>query len=290
MICQKITSVLFGVLCLAGLAMSQEDTVIIDENYRIRGGELKLDLEVDGGEVRIVRNDSGDECHVLMEYSKDKCEGDVRFDERHGELEVNLDFENWGMFKKHGDGPDHAEVTIELPKEPDIDLRASIKAGEIEMILGDLHLRNFELRNLAGEVTVDFDEPNRAKLNTFDVNVKVGETSLLHLGNANFEEADINGGIGEMKIDFSGEKIDRAMARIDLDIGETTITVPEKVGTKMRVSKFLFLSEVKYPRWFEQRGKYYYSENYRENDKSLYLLISTGIGELRIRVERDEDE
>ncbi len=289
MICQKIKYVLFGILCLAGWATGQDNTVIHDENYRVKGDELKLDLEVDGGEVKIVRSTSGDECHVIMKYSKDKCEGDVRFDDRRGELEVKLDFENWGMFKKHGgDGPDHAEVTIELPNDPDIDLRASIKAGEIELLLGDLHLRNFELRNWAGEVTVDFDQPNRTKLNTFDVNVKVGETSLLHLGNANFEEADINGGIGEMKIDFSGKKIDRAMARVDLDIGETTIIVPEDIGTKMRVSKFLFLSEVDYPRWFEQRGKYYYSENYRENDKSLYLLISTGIGELKIRVERDE--
>jgi len=289
MICHKIKYVLLGVFCLAGLAFSGENTVTLDESYRVKGDDLKLNLDVDGGEVKIVRSNSSDECHVMMKYSKDKCEGDVRFDERHGELEVNLDFENWGLFKDHsGNGPKHAEVIIELPNDPDIDLRASIKAGKIELLLGDLHLRNFELRNLAGEVTVDFDEPNRTKLNTFDVNVKVGETSLLHLGNANFEEADINGGIGEMRIDFSGEKIERAMARIDLDIGETTITVPEKIGTKMRVSKFLFLSEVKYPRWFEQRGKYYYSENYRENDKSLYLLISTGIGELKIRVERDE--
>jgi hypothetical protein len=282
MIVRKCFLLIIGILCLATYAIGFDDTTVFDESYPIKDGKLKLDVRVDGGKVKIYRGTSDNDCHVYMEFSNDRCEGDVHFDEERGELEVNLDYDSWNAIKGHdGDGSHHAEITIELPLRPEIDLSAHIKAGEIKFDIGDLHLHNFELKNWAGEVTVDFDEPNRSKLNTFDVNVKVGETKLYNLGNANFEEGEINGGIGEMTIDFSGEKIERTMARIDLDIGETTVIVPENIGTKLRISKFI--SEVNYPSRFEQRGRYYYSENYRENEKSLYLSISTGIGELRIK-------
>jgi hypothetical protein len=276
-------SVLSSILLVISLALGRE-RMNIDETYHITGPRLTVEIDVDGGQVQVRRNESSIDCHVWLEYNPEKCTADVQFNERTNELEISVDQENWSIVNKGGDEK-FVKVIVELPLKPETDLDADIKAGEITMQLGGIHLRNFQLRNLAGEVNVDFDQPNKSELETLDINCKVGELTLSHLGNANFSEADINGGIGEVKIDFLGAKLRRAMVHIDLDIGETRITLPKDVGVKMKVSKFLFLSNVSYPDWFDKKGKYYFSKNYRETKESLYLTISSGIGELGIEVE-----
>ncbi|MBN1561982.1 hypothetical protein JW998_17145 [candidate division KSB1 bacterium] len=259
------------------------ETVEKEERFVIKGESLSIEVDVDGGTLDVRPSQDERLCFIHMTYPREKCAADIRYNDRRGQLDIVVDNEKWNKDEK--DGENAPVIILELPYGPEISLSAHIKAGETKFELGDLAIVDFELRHWAGETTVVFSEPNRALMRTFDVNVKIGEVSLMHLGNALFEEADINSGIGELDIDFSGKGLDRSMARIDLDIGETNITLPQEIGAKMKVSRFLFLSEVNYPHWFEKRGDYYYSENYKESEKSLYLMISTGIGELGISVD-----
>jgi hypothetical protein len=284
---KMIFFVLTCALCCMSLAADDEiDNGTIDENFKVSGNELKIKMNIDGGEVQVIRNDKSNECHVRIEYNPERCDADVRFYEKRNELNIDLDFDDVHFWNKEDhDNSWTADVLVELPYDPVISMETEIKAGESDFDLGDIHLRDFELDNWAGEVKVDFDKPNRTDMDVFDVNVHIGETELANLGNANLNEAIINGGIGEMRVDFNGELKTKVMARVDLDIGETTIIVPEKLAVKMKVSKFLFLSEIQYPDWFTRKGRYFYSENYDENDKSLYLDISAGIGELKVQIE-----
>lgn len=252
-----------------------------EDSFTIKGEQLSIELEVDGGEVEVRPSGDKRECKINMSYPRDKCDVQIRYNENRGQLDIIVD-NDWDLDSDHGEDAPH--IVVELPYGPELSLAAHIKAGELDFELGDLTIAEYQLRNWAGETRVKFSEPNRMTMRTFDVNVKVGEVRLLNLGNALFEEADINSGIGELTVDFTGQGLDRSMARIDLDIGETRITVPENVGTKLKVTKFLFLSDVHYPNWFEKRGSYYYSENYDDSKKTLYLMISTGIGELGINV------
>ncbi len=274
-------------LLVCSLAWSEDKKVVFDQTYRTRD-KLEVVLHADGGDVQLTRNDR-DECQVFVEYYENRCELDVVYNERNKSLEIDIDHHNWSMIKD-GDSKnkDYAVIKIALPYKPDLDLQVELKAGKLDLQLGDLHVAGLRLKSWAGETRLDFQRPNRTELKTLDVDCKVGEVRLKHLGNANFTEADINGSIGEMTVDFTGDKIKRAMARLDLDIGATTVIVPEEVAVKMKVSKFLFLSEVNHPSWFRQEGNYYYSKNYKDQDDSLYLMVSTGIGELRVRVAQSD--
>ena len=284
-----MTNLMRSMLCIVlfcGLAAATDQRTIFSETYKTRG-QFEFKLNADGGDVQITRNDQ-DECSVTIEYDEQRCHLDVVYNEHNRSLSIDVDHNNWSMLKKGDHDQDYAKVKIALPYKPDIDLDVQLKAGKLDMQLGDMCIRNLELKSWAGETRVDFARANRTELQTFDVDCKVGEVKLLHLGNANFHEADINGNVGEITIDFTGEKIKRAMARLDLEIGSTTIIVPENVAVKFKVNKFLFLSNVDYPSWFEQRGNYYYSKNYQDQDESLYLIASTGIGELKVRVAKSE--
>ena len=284
---KMIFYILIGILCGVSFADDEEiDYGTIDEKYAVSDQEFKIRMNIDGGEIHVSRNDQSNECHVRLEYNPEHGTADVRFYEKRNELEIDLDFDDIKFWKNdHHDDSWNSEVWVELPYKSPITMETDIKAGESKFTLGDISLRDFEFNIWAGEVTIDFDKPNRIEMDVFDVSVHIGETELLNLGNANLSEAVINGGIGELRIDFRGESQRRAMARVDLDIGETTIILPEQLGVKMKVSKFLFLSDIQYPDWFERKGRYFYSENYQENEKSLYLDISTGIGELKVRID-----
>ena len=274
------------VFCIAAFLIAispqgQSQTDSIEETFVIRNDEFSIDLEMDGGTITVVPSNDRRECRVLVSYPKNKTDVDVRYNQNRGQLDISVDSDNWDF----SDGDNAPTVILELPFGPELSFAAHLKAGEADFEIGDLNIVDFQLRHWAGETKVNFQEPNRMTMRTFDVNVKVGEVELLNLGNALFEEADINSGIGELTVDFKGEHLERSTVRIDLDIGETSLLLPEFMGAKLRVSKFLFLSDIDYPNWFEKQGNYYYSENYDEAKKSLYLIISTGIGELDIKID-----
>ena len=272
------------ILLLSGCLFARYDEIELDETFVITNGKLVVNANIDVGEVKIERNNKANECQVYIKYFTERCEADIRFNEKRNVLDVIVEFESWKSWKEDTNESHAPKVEIKLPYEPVLEIDANLKAGEFNLELGDLNLESLDFSNWAGEATIDFNLPNKMEMNTLDINFKVGELTVLNLGNARFSEADINSGIGELTLDFSGKNQEKAMAKIDLDIGQTRVIIPEEVGTKLRVSKFLFLSDVRYPGWFEKRGRYYYSENYNKSEKSLYLMISTGIGELSIQV------
>jgi hypothetical protein len=280
--CYRMIAPLLMILAASLLAGGNKKTY---EAQYPAGNELALHLTIDAGDVRLERNETN-ECAVCIDYDEENCHVQVNYDDKDHELDVMVDHDNFDMAtKKESNKSKYAVVRIKLPDKAVIDLDATIKAGEIQFIIGDLSIRNLELSGWAGEAKIDFDKPNRIPINRLDIDFKIGEVQLLHLGDACFKEADINSEIGSMLVDFSGSKMDtRAMARLDLTIGETTILLPKEIGVKMKVSKFMFLSDVDYPDWLTEKGSYYYSENYDDAPKTLYLSIGQGIGELKVKI------
>lgn len=281
-LCQPLLILLF----LPLLASAQSDRRSDDNNEEYRktfkmrtNVEGRLRLDIDAAEVRVSRATSDDEIRLSLYYTKDQFAHTVSHDDRNNELDITLDKKGWF---DHESNHTTARVELELPTEVNLHIFSRIKAGEIDMQLGGMHIVEFALRTWAGEVHLDFDQPNKAEMRLLDVNTKVGASSMRNLGNARFLNADINGGIGEMTIDFRGDMIKGATADVDLDIGETIIILPDKSGTKLSVSKFPFLSQVNMPFKLEKEGRYYYTKNYENLGQTFDLRLNSGIGELRI--------
>jgi len=242
---------------------------------------LPMRVEVDAGAVRVAKGNSEDEVHLGLHYDKRLYDHSFRYTESTNRLEISFDRHKW--FDRDSEH-DAAELELELPTEPELHLEFKIKAGEIDMQLGGLKIAEMALETMAGEVNLDFKEPNRIEMSNLDLNTKVGESKFIRLGNARFRDADINGGIGELTIDFSGDMAKNAVARVDLDIGETAIVLPREAATKLSVSKFLFLSHIDLPYELRQDGRYYFTENYERADRTFQLRVSSGLGECRVEL------
>ena len=252
----------------------------IEKTFTVNKQEiLFISLNIDASEVYVHKSEQPDRIFISIQFDDRTDEVDVDFDERKNELYLSIDRDRW--FKSWDDNR-APKLDLLLPFDVEIQLKSKIKAGEINFELGSLKLRDFQLRNFAGEVEVDFSEPNQIEMDFMDINVKVGETKLRRLGNARFRNAKINGGIGELSIDFSGDGLKSSHADIDLDIGETSIYLPRDLGVRFDSSTFGFLTQSRIDNEFIKKGRYYYNENYESAAQTMDFSISSGIGELRV--------
>ncbi|MFQ5864440.1 MAG: LiaF domain-containing protein [bacterium] len=278
----KFVVILPGLFLLCpNLLLAQDGEVEqFEERYNIPSGKVfHVKVDIDAAEVKITRCPREHEAWITIHYTEDEFRVYADFNEKRSRLEVEFDKKGW----MDSDNDDlEAIFVLELPFGVDIDLEVKTKAGEVELDLGGLAIVDFDLKTWAGEVLVEFSEPNKTEMNYLEINTKVGETELLKLGNARFRHADINGGIGEMTIDFAGKLLTKVQASVDVDIGETHIILPEDLGVKLSVSEFLFLSNINLPNRFRKSGRYYYSENYDDAKNQFTLKVSPGLGELSI--------
>lgn len=269
-------------LIIPATASAGRNWQLFEESYDITSEDLVVDIDIDYGKVNLRSSGSARACRVSVECDRELYDIDVRHERGKQTLAIDVNRDDWPFNDKHGDH-DFAEITIELPERPYLDIETDIRAGEIDFRLGGLAIERFDLDSTAGETTIDFDRPNRAEMDELRFHLMVGESKVFNLGNARFHNAVINSGIGALKVDFSGSALDRCDARLDLDIGETNVTVPKDLGVRMRYSKFLFLTDVEINGGFYSRGGWYYTDSYDEKGrKGLTLDISSGIGELRV--------
>jgi len=277
---RKIFLIVFGILSITAVVSSAGQFKKIKEKYKINIQEdLTVYIEIDAGEITVTKNRNQDEISLSGRINEKYDELDLGYDKRHNEFSLTLDRKKW--FKSVTEN-NSSRIEIELPDNAIIDFKSKIKAGVAELSLGGLSLKNFELRNFAGDVHVEFRQPNKIAMNSLDISVKIGETTIKRLGNARFSDANINGGIGELYIDLSGEGTKSMDVEIDLDIGSTTILLPRDYGIKLKSSTMGFLTDTTIDSEFEKRGRYYYSNNYNSASKTIYANIQSGIGELRI--------
>ncbi|MFQ5636476.1 MAG: hypothetical protein ACE5IR_00595 [bacterium] len=266
-------------LLITTSTFGQRDSKRFKERYPVHPDKIfRVKIEIDAGEVNIHKSPREREARVIVYYDDEDYKIVSDFDKKRSLLVVEFDKKHWSQ----SNDDIAAEAIIELPAGVDIDLEAKIKAGEVEIDFAGLALLGLELTTWAGEVTVEFSEPNHTEMDFLEINTKIGETEIIKLGNARFKDAEINGGIGEMRVDFRGQLLTEARADIDLDIGETTLVLPQDTGIKMSVSKFLFMTAVDLPRRFRKSGRYYYSRNFDEAETQLALKVSPGLGELKV--------
>jgi len=285
----KLFIMILPVWIMAGrVSIAAGNVATLDETFWVDTGKLfTVDIDITVAELTVRKGDHGDRVRVVVEYNPERIDPKVTFNDRKNRLSLDIDCDN--LFTKddhdgcHGGSHTLNDVRIELPAGPGTDIDAEVKVGEIVFILGDLAIENFRFRSFAGETTIDFDAPNRTTLECFDVNCSVGETTIKRLGNAHLVKADINGGVGEMTLDFTGDTRTDARVRIDLDFGETEIIAPDRAGIDFSVSRFLFFTDARCPEGFTKKRGRYYSANYDTSEHRYSVSISPGIGELKIR-------
>jgi hypothetical protein len=245
---------------------------------RSHAGEDALRVEVvyAAGRMRIEPGPAGSLYRARLDY-------DERFatpvaDYRAGLLRVGLE----GMERvrlRRGSSRD-ARMDLALGRDPELDLKVEFGAAEARMELGGLKLRSLRVATGASDTKISFAEPNPIAMDQMSFDIGAAAFHVAGIGNANARRLTVNGGVGDVALDFGGRWSGNMDAQISMGLGSLSLVLPRDVGVEIRRSGFL--ASFSGP-GLEQRGNAYYSGNWDSAAHRLTIRIDAAFGSIDVR-------
>lgn len=161
------------------------------------------------------------------------------------------------------------------------DIELGVGKGDFD--LSGLQVKDFTLSTGASEVSLAFEEKNKATIDNINIEAGVCKFTGRNLGNADFKRFQFAGGVGSSLLDFSG-KLDREVdVDIEVGLGVLTIVVPQEVGARLFYEES-WISKIDYTNDFQPTAdNEYVSDNYNRASGKMNIRIDSGIGSVKVR-------
>jgi len=257
-------------------AMQAQEWTTVTTSRAYRGErDLRVDVEFGAGRLFLRPGPSGSLYKATARYD---AEGFVPVtDYADGRLRLGLQSKR-GVRVRSSQRAGRLEVALGPDAPLSIDLKFGAAQADIE--LGGLRVRRTEISTGASETTLRFSQPNLERMAALEIKVGAAALRAEGLGNANVERLSVDGGVGDVVLDFSGEWRGDTTADIDMGLGALTIIVPRGVGLHVVKDGFLapFDSE-----GLVKRGSGYYSLDWDSAPHRLTVRIDAAFGSINVR-------
>ncbi len=185
------------------------------------------------------------------------------------------DRERWGI----PTGNTHNEWELKFSPQVPIEMNFKIGAGEGDLDFTGLTLSALDLDAGAGNFDVHFGQPNEIQMSTLSLDAGASKLSVMGIGNANPEEVTVQGGMGDISLDFTGKWARSADVRINAGVGSITLRLPDNVGVQVEAEGGLTNVEVD---GLQRKGDAYVNDVFNEAEIELHIQVTTGVGSLRL--------
>ena len=170
---------------------------------------------------------------------------------------------------------------LDLGLSPRVPLDLNLKFGAVQadIELGGLRISKAHVATGASETNIRVGSANPESCSDFKLEVGAAQFEASGLGNLNCETYDVDGGVGDVTLDFNGAWRVDSNVQIDMGLGSLTLRVPRGLGVKVEKEGFLasFDSE-----GLIKRGSAYYSENWEKAGNRVSFNIDAAFGAIRI--------
>lgn len=263
-------------LAVAPLAAGAQDWRDVT-SFRQRSDESRLDVRVryGAGELMIRPGDAGELYRVALRYDSDVFDPVTHY--RSGELEVGVERRGGGLRIRNTEA---GELRLQLSPDVPLDLDLDFGAVEADLDLGGMQISSLDVETGASETELRFDEANRAECDQLKIAMGAASFVARGLGNAGCGTMKVEGGVGELTLDFAGTWTRDMDADITMALGSVTLVVPDDVG--VQVDKEAFLIDFDH-NGFLRRDDLYYSENWDGATHRLRINLKGAFGSLNIR-------
>jgi len=165
---------------------------------------------------------------------------------------------------------DSNQVRIELPRDGVYRLDLEMGAVDAEIELGGVPVKTLDFKGGAARTALRFQDPNPWRGGTCTLEVGAAKLVVEQLGNGNFTQIKIAGGIAAQDLDLHGTWRVPAALQITGGMSKLEIKVPQDLG--VRVS---YKGVLTYSNWerFQKVGSHYQTMNYEEASKRLEILL-----------------
>lgn len=235
----------------------------------------QVEIRFGTGELWLAAGEPEELFSGKFRYNVEEWEPEISY--RNGRLRI----EQGGLDRDLGFPSGNAHNKWELEYSPDIPLDIEIKAGagEGELDFTGLRVAELEMDVGAGDFVVRFDEPNPTAMRDLTVNAGASELEISGIGNAGPQRMTVQGGVGNVTLDFTGAWPRSANVYVTAGVGALTLRLPDNVGVRVRVAGAL--SSVDAPD-FHRSGNDYVNDAFGEAETELDIRVTTGVGSVRL--------
>lgn len=248
---------------------------------RPHAGETRLAAHLDygAGTLRLRPAAPSTLYRMQLAYDAGRFEPVATFDESAAVLRLGVRGKDQAEVRLR----DHTAQVATIELSPEVELRLEARLGAVDAILelGGLTLAELDLTTGASRSLVRFGEPNRGDCRRARIQAGAAELTVEGLGNSGCREITVEGGVGRATVDFTGAWPADATARLNMAIGGVRLVLPEGVGVRLTMDRFLAS--------FQPSGlnrvdgsSAYQSAHYDTAERKLEIAVSSTLGGVEV--------
>jgi|ETN07SMinimDraft_1059922.scaffolds.fasta_scaffold50435_2 hypothetical protein len=233
--------------------------------------EVRVLVEYAAGRLTVRPTDEGVLYSMNLHYDEDRFEPVADFS---GDR-LRLGVESIGRGFNVGRGKQSGQLDLELARGIPMELDLEFGAVRADIDLGGLALTELDLSTGASQSTIDISEPNSAVMSAARFKIGAAEFEARHLGNLNAELIEVDAGVGQVTLDFTGRWQRDARVSIDMGLGALELRIPEGLGVRLRKDGFLVSLDSE---GLVKRGGAYYSLDWDDADRKITIDLDAAFG------------
>ena len=129
-------------------------------------------------------------------------------------------------------------LDLAISRQRPFALEIQAAASENFFDLGGLPVARLVMKAGAGKFDLDFGAPNPTTMTVMELGAGAGSIAAKRLANANFTSLRFGGGVAACTLDFSGQLLHDASARIDAGLGSVDIMIPAFTPARVAAKSF----------------------------------------------------
>jgi hypothetical protein len=234
-----------------------------------------VDIIFGAGQLQLEAGVSDKLLSGYFRYNVDRWAPEIAREGDHLTVRQGGDEGKWGIPSGNVRNRWELEFSPQVPL--DVNIRAG--AGEGELDFTDLQVSDLDVDLGAGNFVLRFDEPNPVAMDQFTLDTGASKIQVLGAGNASPETMRLQGGVGDISVDLTGNWSRSAEITIRAGAGALTLRLPDDVGVEVETRGGLANIEAY---GLRQMGSTYTNDAFGETEIELVINVVTGIGNVRL--------
>ena len=254
--------------------------------------KVRLHVEYGAGELTIQPAREGDLYDARFRYDASRFEPIRSYDLTSGTAQVRLGVHSlngkdgvhldWkDLSSGNLDTDDSGSLQVGLSRDVPTDLKVTVGAARNRLKLGGIPLTSMTLETGASDTKLDFSEPNPARMDKLVIKAGAASLDAENLGNANFRSLRVEGGVGDITLDFAGRWTRNAKGSLHMGLGSLHLRFPPDLGVKIDKSTMLASFSAA---GFVKTTDGYRTRNWDSAERHLELEINAAFGSIDVEV------
>ncbi len=236
---------------------------------------VRVHVQYGAGRFSVVPAEAGVLYRMQIEYDEDVFEPVAEY--RGSELTIGT--KNIGGRLRFGRDRVAGEMELALSRDVAMELDMDFGAVRADIDLGGIPLTRLEIATGASQTVIDISEPNPETMSRASIDVGAADFTVRNLGNLNTPVIEIDAGLGQVDLGFTGDWQQDARVSVDMGIGSLVLRFPRGIGIRLVTDTFLVSLDSE---GLVKRGDAYYSLDYDKAEYQITVDIDAAFGSIRV--------